>query len=192
MGSSQSNELKEQVLTLQIENEKLGKENDELRLSKSNCEICEPCNYYEYVTKKEYNNLNNKYTECQTSTSVLNDNYESLKEKSDQVDEKINELSNKYTTLTTEKTELENNYNEIVRKYNDLVQKYEDATSGSYKVSESFINGANKINILNIHTINTMVVIILILLFCYFLYLSFKNNSSNETQSSNNLAGHDI
>ena len=124
MGSSQSSKLEEQILTLQIENEKLGKENDELKLSKSNCEVCEPCNYFQYVTKSEYNDLNNKNTECQVSKSILEDSLKTLKEKSDSVDKQLKDLSDKNTSLASDKAELESKYNDIVRKYNDLIQKY--------------------------------------------------------------------
>lgn len=124
MGSSQSSKLEEQILTLQIENEKLGKENDELKLSKSNCEVCEPCNYFQYVTKSEYNDLNNKNIECQASNSILEDSLKTLKEKSDSVDKQLKDLSDKNTSLASDKAELESKYNDIVRKYNDLIQKY--------------------------------------------------------------------
>ena len=124
MGSSQSSKLEEQILTLQIENEKLGKENDELKLSKSNCEVCEPCNYFQYVTKSEYNDLNNKNIECQASNSILEDSLKTLKEKSDNVDKQLKDLSDKNTSLASDKAELESKYNDIVRKYNDLIQKY--------------------------------------------------------------------
>ena len=124
MGSSQSSKLEEQILTLQIENEKLGKENDELKLSKSNCEVCEPCNYFQYVTKSEYNDLNNKNIECQASNSILEDSLKTLKEKSDSVDKQLKDLSDKNTSLVSDKAELESKYNDIVRKYNDLIQKY--------------------------------------------------------------------
>ena len=124
MGSSQSSKLEEQILTLQIENEKLGKENDELKLSKSNCEVCEPCNYFQYVTKSEYNDLNNKNIECQASNSILEDSLKTLKEKSDNVDKQLKDLSEKNTSLASDKAELESKYNDIVRKYNDLIQKY--------------------------------------------------------------------
>lgn len=124
MGSSQSSKLEEQILTLQIENEKLGKENDELKLSKSNCEVCEPCNYFQYVTKSEYNDLNNKNIECQASNSILEDSLKTLKEKSDNVDKQLKDLSDKNTSLVSDKAELESKYNDIVRKYNDLIQKY--------------------------------------------------------------------
>ena len=124
MGSSQSSKLEEQILTLQIENEKLGKENDELKLSKSNCEVCEPCNYFQYVTKSEYNELNNKNIECQASNSILEDSLKTLKEKSDSVDKQLKDLSDKNTSLVSDKAELESKYNDIVRKYNDLIQKY--------------------------------------------------------------------
>ena len=124
MGSSQSSKLEEQILTLQIENEKLGKENDELKLSKSNCKVCEPCNYFQYVTKSEYNDLNNKNIECQASNSILEDSLKTLKEKSDSVDKQLKDLSDKNTSLASDKAELESKYNDIVRKYNDLIQKY--------------------------------------------------------------------
>ena len=124
MGSSQSSKLEEQILTLQIENEKLGKENDELKLSKSNCEVCKPCNYFQYVTKSEYNDLNNKNIECQASNSILEDSLKTLKEKSDSVDKQLKDLSDKNTSLASDKAELESKYNDIVRKYNDLIQKY--------------------------------------------------------------------
>ena len=117
MGSSQSSKLEEQILTLQIENEKLGKENDELKLSKSNCEVCEPCNYFQYVTKSEYNDLNNKNIECQASNSILEDSLKTLKEKSDSVDKQLKDLSDKNTSLASDKAELESKYNDIVQKY---------------------------------------------------------------------------
>lgn len=139
MGSSQSSKLEEQILTLQIENEKLGKENDELKLSKSNCEVCKPCNYFQYVTKSEYNDLNNKNIECQASNSILEDSLKTLKEKSDSVDKQLKDLSDKNTSLVSDKAELESKYNDIVRKYNDLIQKYgrgDDERSDDMKLND--------------------------------------------------------
>lgn len=144
MGSSQSSKLEEQILTLQIENEKLGKENDELKLSKSNCEVCEPCNYFQYVTKSEYNELNNKNIECQASNSILEDSLKTLKEKSDSVDKQLKDLSDKNTSLVSDKAELESKYNDIVRKYNDLIQKYgrgDDERSDDMKLNGDEVPG---------------------------------------------------
>ena len=144
MGSSQSSKLEEQILTLQIENEKLGKENDELKLSKSNCEVCEPCNYFQYVTKSEYNDLNNKNIECQASNSILEDSLKTLKEKSDSVDKQLKDLSDKNTSLVSDKAELESKYNDIVRKYNDLIQKYgrgDDERSDDMKLNGDEVPG---------------------------------------------------
>lgn len=144
MGSSQSSKLEEQILTLQIENEKLGKENDELKLSKSNCEVCEPCNYFQYVTKSEYNDLNNKNIECQASNSILEDSLKTLKEKSDSVDKQLKDLSDKNTSLVSDKAELESKYNDIVRKYNDLIQKYgrgDDERSDDMKLNDDEVPG---------------------------------------------------
>ena len=144
MGSSQSSKLEEQILTLQIENEKLGKENDELKLSKSNCEVCEPCNYFQYVTKSEYNDLNNKNIECQASNSILEDSLKTLKEKSDSVDKQLKDLSDKNTSLASDKAELESKYNDIVRKYNDLIQKYgrgDDERSDDMKLNGDEVPG---------------------------------------------------
>lgn len=209
MGSSQSSKLEEQILTLQIENEKLGKENDELKLSKSNCEVCEPCNYFQYVTKSEYNDLNNKNIECQASNSILEDSLKTLKEKSDSVDKQLKDLSDKNTSLASDKAELESKYNDIVRKYNDLIQKYgrgDDERSDDMKLNgdemlddtpdiksddtpdktpgdkESYSFKKNDV-------VKIIVIIILLIFSLYMVYICYKNevNEVTETNEENEI-----
>ena len=196
MGSSQSSKLEEQILTLQIENEKLGKENDELKLSKSNCEVCEPCNYFQYVTKSEYNDLNNKNIECQASNSILEDSLKTLKEKSDSVDKQLKDLSDKNTSLASDKAELESKYNDIVRKYNDLIQKYgrgDDERSDDMKLNgdevpdetpddtpedkESYSFKKNDV-------VKIIVIIILLIFSLYMVYICYKNEVNEVTETS--------
>ena len=209
MGSSQSSKLEEQILTLQIEYEKLGKENDELKLSKSNCEVCKPCNYFQYVTKSEYNDLNNKNIECQTSNSILEDSLKTLKEKSDSVDKQLKDLSDKNTSLASDKAELESKYNDIVRKYNDLIQKYgrgDDERSDDMKLNgdetpdetpdiksdetpddtpedkESYSFKKNDV-------VKIIVIIILLIFSLYMVYICYKNevNEVTETNEENEI-----
>ena len=213
MGSSQSSKLEEQILTLQIENEKLGKENDELKLSKSNCEVCEPCNYFQYVTKSEYNDLNNKNIECQASNSILKDSLKTLKEKSDSVDKQLKDLSDKNTSLVSDKAELESKYNDIVRKYNDLIQKYgrgDDERSDDMKLNGDEVPDETPDETPDIKSDETLVdtpedkesysfkkndvvkiiVIIILLIFSlYMVYICYKNevNEVTETNEENEI-----
>ena len=212
MGSSQSSKLEEQILTLQIENEKLGKENDELKLSKSNCEVCEPCNYFQYVTKSEYNDLNNKNIECQASNSILEDSLKTLKEKSDSVDKQLKDLSDKNTSLVSDKAELESKYNDIVRKYNDLIQKYgrgDDERSDDMKLNGDEVPGEMPVDtpdetpddtpdIKSDETpvdkesysfkkndvVKIIVIIILLIFSLYMVYICYKNEVNEVTETS--------
>ena len=209
MGSSQSSKLEEQILTLQIENEKLGKENDELKLSKSNCEVCEPCNYFQYVTKSEYNDLNNKNIECQASNSILEDSLKTLKEKSDSVDKQLKDLSDKNTSLASDKAELESKYNDIVRKYNDLIQKYgrgDDERSDDMKLNGDEVPDEMLVDTPDIKSDDTpedkesysfkkndvvkiIVIIILLIFSLYMVYICYKNevNEVTETNEENEI-----
>ena len=205
MGSSQSSKLEEQILTLQIENEKLGKENDELKLSKSNCEVCEPCNYFQYVTKSEYNDLNNKNIECQASNSILEDSLKTLKEKSDSVDKQLKDLSDKNTSLVSDKAELESKYNDIVRKYNDLIQKYgrgDDERSDDMKlngdetpddtpdeVPDEMPDDKESYSFKKNDVVKIIVIIILLIFSLYMVYICYKNevNEVTETNEENEI-----
>lgn len=213
MGSSQSSKLEEQILTLQIENEKLGKENDELKLSKSNCEVCEPCNYFQYVTKSEYNDLNNKNIECQASNSILEDSLKTLKEKSDSVDKQLKDLSDKNTSLASDKAELESKYNDIVRKYNDLIQKYgrgDDERSDDMKLNgdetpddtpdktpdikfdEMLVDtpeDKESYSFKKNDVVKIIVIIILLIFSLYMVYICYKNevNEVTETNEENEI-----
>ena len=213
MGSSQSSKLEEQILTLQIENEKLGKENDELKLSKSNCEVCEPCNYFQYVTKSEYNDLNNKNIECQASNSILEDSLKTLKEKSDSVDKQLKDLSDKNTSLVSDKAELESKYNDIVRKYNDLIQKYgrgDDERSDDMKLNgdetpddtpdktpdikfdEMLVDtpeDKESYSFKKNDVVKIIVIIILLIFSLYMVYICYKNevNEVTETNEENEI-----
>ena len=205
MGSSQSSKLEEQILTLQIENEKLGKENDELKLSKSNCKVCEPCNYFQYVTKSEYNDLNNKNIECQASNSILEDSLKTLKEKSDSVDKQLKDLSDKNTSLASDKAELESKYNDIVRKYNDLIQKYgrgDDERSDDMKLNgdEMLVETPDEVpdempddkesySFKKNDVVKIIVIIILLIFSLYMVYICYKNevNEVTETNEENEI-----
>ena len=213
MGSSQSSKLEEQILTLQIENEKLGKENDELKLSKSNCEVCEPCNYFQYVTKSEYNDLNNKNIECQASNSILEDSLKTLKEKSDSVDKQLKDLSDKNTSLASDKAELESKYNDIVRKYNDLIQKYgrgDDERSDDMKLNgdetpddtpdktpdiksdetpDDTPEDKESYSFKKNDVVKIIVIIILLIFSLYMVYICYKNevNEVTETNEENEI-----
>ena len=213
MGSSQSSKLEEQILTLQIENEKLGKENDELKLSKSNCEVCEPCNYFQYVTKSEYNDLNNKNIEYQASNSILEDSLKTLKEKSDSVDKQLKDLSDKNTSLASDKAELESKYNDIVRKYNDLIQKYgrgDDERSDDMKLNgdetpddtpdktpdikfdEMLVDtpeDKESYSFKKNDVVKIIVIIILLIFSLYMVYICYKNevNEVTETNEENEI-----
>ena len=209
MGSSQSSKLEEQILTLQIENEKLGKENDELKLSKSNCKVCEPCNYFQYVTKSEYNDLNNKNIECQASNSILEDSLKTLKEKSDSVDKQLKDLSDKNTSLASDKAELESKYNDIVRKYNDLIQKYgrgDDERSDDMKLNGDEVpdetpdetpdevpdktpDDKESYSFKKNDVVKIIVIIILLIFSLYMVYICYKNevNEVTETNEENEI-----